>query len=251
MTDSIPKIIDTSAAVAELVELVELLENVPNNPPSLYIDLEGINLSRHGSISIMQIFLLPENEIYLIDIHTLSHQAFTHPSASGKTLKHILEDTTIQKAFFDVRNDSDALYAHYSIRLAGIQDIQLLELATRSGPRRFINGLARCIERDAGLSLSETRKWQDGKESGRGLFAPERGGSYEVFNARPLCEALVEYCAQDVRILPRLWAIYDAKLGWRWKEKIEVAIRDRIDVCFQVGYTGVGRDMAKAPKGWA
>jgi exonuclease 3'-5' domain-containing protein 1 len=248
MPDLPPKIIDTTAGISELVEL---LKNLPNIPPSLYIDLEGMNLSRHGSISIMQIFLLPKNEIYLVDIHTLGSSAFSTLSASGTTLKSILEDETIQKAFFDVRNDSDALYSHFGIHLAGIQDIQLLELATRSGSRRFINGLARCIERDAVLSGSEARTWRDIKEKGRGLFAPERGGSYEVFNARPLSEEIILYCAQDVRILPRLWAAYNGKLGSSWRGRIEVATRDRINVCFQAGYTGVGRHMAFAPSGWA
>ncbi|KAL2830835.1 ribonuclease H-like domain-containing protein [Aspergillus cavernicola] len=248
MTDLSPKIIDTTAAIGELVEL---LTDVPNNPPSVYVDLEGINLSRHGSISIMQIFSLPRNEVYLIDVHTLGQEAFSHPSTSGRTLKGILEDENIQKAFFDVRNDSDALYAHFGVHLAGIQDIQLLELTTRSGSRRFINGLARCIERDAGLTWSEASGWKDIKDNGRQLFAPERGGSYEVFNARPLSEAIIKYCSQDVRILPKLWAVYNGKLGWRWKEKIEVATRDRINVCFQAVYTGVGRHMAQSPSGFA
>lgn len=248
MTDPSPKIIDTTTAIGELVGL---LADVPNYPPSLYIDLEGINLSRHGSISIMQIFSLPRNEVYLVDVHTLGQGAFLHPSASGATLKGILEDENIQKAFFDVRNDSDALYAHFGVYLAGIQDIQLLELATRRGSRRFIHGLARCIERDAGLTALEASVWKAIKDNGRRLFAPERGGSYEVFNSRPLSEAIIKYCAQDVRILPMLWAVYNGKLEWRWKEKIEVTTRDRVRVCFQAGYTGVGRHMAQSPSGWA
>ncbi|KAL2812004.1 ribonuclease H-like domain-containing protein [Aspergillus granulosus] len=243
-----PELIDTTTAISSLVEL---LKDVPNYPPSIYIDLEGINLCRRGSISIMQIFLLPKNQVYLIDVHTLGQQAFSTGSPSGTTLKGVLEDENIQKAFFDVRNDSDALYAHFGVHLAGIHDIQLLELATRSGSRRFINGLARCIECDANLTWSETREWKDIKNSGRRLFAPELGGSYEVFNARPLSKDIVKYCAQDVRILPKLWRIYNDKLGMRWKEKIEVATQDRINVCFQASYTGVGRDMARSPPGWA
>lgn len=49
MTDLSPKIIDTTAAISELVEL---LTDVPYNPPSIYVDLECINLSRHGSINL-------------------------------------------------------------------------------------------------------------------------------------------------------------------------------------------------------
>lgn len=210
-----------------------------------------MNLSRHGSISIIQIYLFPRNELYLVDVHTLGKDAFSRPCISGQTLKAILENENIQKAFFDVRNDSDALYAHFGVHLAGIQDIQLLELATRNGSRRIINGLVRCIEHDAGLTRSEARLWRDIKDNGRRLSAPERGGSYEVFNTRPLPEAIIKYCAQDVRILPKLLTVYNGKLESRWKEKIEVATCDRINVCFQAMYTGVGRHMAQSPLGMA
>lgn len=243
-----PTVVDTVAAISQLVDL---FNNLPNEPPSLYIDIEGINLSRHGSISIIQIFLLPRNRTYLVDIHTLGQLAFTTPSASGTTFKMVLESGQIQKAFFDVRNDSDALYNHFSIHLAGIHDIQLLELATRNFSRRCINGLARCIERDAQLTMSEAIEWKRAKDRGRILFAPERGGSYDVFNHRPLSEDIIKYCAQDVQILPRLWQIYHTKLGWRWKAKVEAAVKDRINVRLQADYTGVGRHMAMGPAGWA
>ncbi|KAL4908713.1 hypothetical protein BDW74DRAFT_173945 [Aspergillus multicolor] len=246
-----PKVIDTTAALTQVLEDLTNLPNLPSDPPSLYIDLEGINLSRHGSISIMQIYVLPLNEIYLIDIHVLGQTAFTTTSATGTTLKSILESSTTQKAFFDVRNDSDALYSQFGVYLSGIQDIQLLELATRSFSRRCINGLAKAIERDGGLTLTEAIEWNRVKENGRKLFAPERGGSYEVFNARPLSEKIIRYCAQDVRILPMLWRTYSAKLRPTWKERVKSATKERIDVCFQAGYTGVGRHMALAPAGWA
>lgn len=48
----------------------------------------------------MQIFLLPRNKLYLVDVHTLGQDAFSYPSTSGTTLKGILEDENIQKALF-------------------------------------------------------------------------------------------------------------------------------------------------------
>ncbi|KAH8701215.1 ribonuclease H-like domain-containing protein, partial [Phaeosphaeriaceae sp. PMI808] len=122
-------LIDTRAAVASLVDSIS---DLPKHPPSIYVDLEGVNLSRHGTISILQLFVLPANQTYLVDIHTLREAAFLTRATNGKTLKAILESDDIPKAFFDVRNDSDALYSHFGISLAGICDIQLMELATRS-----------------------------------------------------------------------------------------------------------------------
>lgn len=45
-----PTVVDTVAAISQLMDL---FNNRPNEPPSLYIDVEGINLSRHGSILII------------------------------------------------------------------------------------------------------------------------------------------------------------------------------------------------------
>lgn len=59
----------------------------------------------------------------MIDIHTLGAKAFLTAGASGQTLKGDLESESIPKAFFDARNDSDALFSHLGINLAGVQDI--------------------------------------------------------------------------------------------------------------------------------
>ncbi|KAF9884467.1 hypothetical protein FE257_001728 [Aspergillus nanangensis] len=249
MNNPVIQIVDTVAAIADLVGL---FNNLSNEPPSLYIDIEGINLCRQGSISIIQIFHLPRNEIYLIDVHTLGQSAFSTPSTnSGTTLKMVLEAGYIQKAFFDVRNDSDALYNIFGVHLAGIQDIQLLELATRNFSRRRVNGLARCIQHDASLTPTEIVEWRSIKDKGGRLFAPEKGGSYDIFNRRPLPEEIIQYCAQDVQILPKLYHTYNGRIGRWWREKVEVAVRERIDVCLQAGYTGKGSHKALAPAGWA
>ncbi|KAL4963976.1 uncharacterized protein BDV14DRAFT_201234 [Aspergillus stella-maris] len=245
-----PIIVDTPSAMASLVDSMAIA-NHPSTPPSFYFDLEGVNLSRHGSISILQIYHLPLKQVYLVDVHKMGKTAFNIPGAvkSGSTLKSILEDHSIQKVFFDVRNDSDALYAHFNIHLAGIQDIQLHEFVTRPGRGgRFVSGLAKCIDYDAGLSFTERTKGAAIKDKGKRLFAPELGGSYEVFNVRPMHDDIVRYCAQDVRVLPRLWATYDRRvIDASLMRKVEDAVSERIDVCFEIGYTGKGRDRALAP----
>ncbi|KFY31110.1 hypothetical protein V493_01395 [Pseudogymnoascus sp. VKM F-4281 (FW-2241)] len=189
-------VVDTPRAVANLVaSLVDL----PTSPPSLYLDIEGVSLGRNGSVSILQLLVLPTNITYLIDIHILGSTAFTTATTTGQTLQSILEDASIPKVFFDIRNDSDALYSHFSISLAGIHDIQLMELATRTRPRskKFLHGLARCITGDLSLDPYEEQRWTEQKNRGRRLFAPEMGGSYEVFNERPMGEDIALYCEDD------------------------------------------------------
>lgn len=145
-----------------LSAMIDVLDNLPaSSTPSIYVDLEGINLSRQGTISILQLYISPHNHTYLVDVHELQATAFTTTGhRSTKSLKTILEAPNIAKVFFDVRNDSDALFFHYQIRLAGVQDIQLMELATRRPfPGDFVNGLQKCLGYDAGMTLTEKQSW--------------------------------------------------------------------------------------------
>ena len=47
------------------------------------------------------------------------------------SLKVVLQSPSIPKVVFDIRNDSDARFSHYQIRVDGIKDLQLMELAPR------------------------------------------------------------------------------------------------------------------------
>lgn len=240
-------IVDSTAAVSELVD--KLLD-LPTSPPSLYVDVEGINLSRNGTISIVQIYSLPEKQTYLLDVYTLQKAAFTTSGKTGTTIQDILEAQSIPKVFYDVRNDSDALYANFSIHLRGIQDLQLMELATRSFARRYVTGLSKCIVKDAPLSYAQQTEWLHTKEIGTRLFAPEKGGSYEVFNQRPLPDTLVAYCTNDVRFLPLLWKKYNDKMGRSWRQKVLDESTARVKLSHSRDFNGKGQHMAVAPAGW-
>lgn len=232
-----------------LIALLDSIENLPANPPSLYFDLEGVNLSRYGSISIVQLFVLPVDHTYLIDVHTLHRDAFYTVNAAGKSLKFILESEQVPKVFFDVRNDSDALFGHFQVRLSGVRDVQLMEVATRSFSKRLLSGLAACIERDAVLTIEEKDAWKATKQSGSALFAPEHGGSYEVFNVRPIPLEIISYCAQDVAVLPSLWLVYSDRLSSKWAEKVLVETGKRVRISQSVSYDPKGKEKALSPWG--
>ncbi|KAI1203379.1 ribonuclease H-like domain-containing protein [Nemania serpens] len=241
-------IIDTREAVSSMID--ELSE-LPSEPPSIYMDLEGINLCRHGTVSLLQVHSRPMGQNYLVDITTLGRAAF---KAKGKrsriTLRSILESEDIPKVFFDVRCDSDALYHHFQIRLQNIHDIQLMELVTRRYRRTKVAGLRQCIEADMSLKKTEKLKWKAAKEAGSSLFAPEKGGDYAVFDQRPLREEIMTYCAQDVRYLPRLWDLYHGKLQNRWRVKLLKATLARVKESQGANYEPKGPHMLLAPAGW-
>jgi exonuclease 3'-5' domain-containing protein 1 len=238
------ELIDTVEAIPAVIEN---LMDQPTTPPSLYIDLEGVKLSRQGSISILQIHVAPQNKSYLIDIHILGSEAFNTASKLDHTLRSVLQSESIPKVFFDVRNDSDALFSHFEISLAGIVDLQVMEYATRTFRKKFVNGLSKCIENDLDLSYNQKLECQLVKEEGLKLFAPERGGTYEVFNKRPLSDAIALYCVQDVRWLPALYQTYLRKVSKAMSAKIACATLDRIKESQSASYVGHGQHKALGP----
>ncbi|KAI1269148.1 ribonuclease H-like protein [Xylariaceae sp. FL1019] len=241
-------LLDTAEAVAAMVDK---LHELPIHPPSLYVHLEGVDLSRHGTISILQIHVRTSHQNYLVDVKTLGETAFsTQGTRTSTTLKAILESPLIPKVFFDIRNDSDALYSHYQIKVQGIQDLQLMELATRFGHKDFVTGLKKCIERDLPMTRTERLNWIKTKDEGLKLFAPEKGGSYEVFNERPLPEKVRMYCVQDVHFLPRLWDVYNREMIPTWRAKVEDATKARVVESQAPGFEAKGKHKTLAPEGW-
>ena len=215
-----------------LASFLENLISLPVKPPSLYLDLEGVKLGRHGSISIISLYILPLKKIYLIDIHSLGNTAFSTTNRSAASLKTILESQTIPKVIFDIRSDSDALFSHFQISVNGIQDLQLMELATRKGSKDIVVGLAKCIENDSLISAVEKEEWQRTKEGTRHLFDPKKGGRFEIFNDRPIKPEIIQYCARDISLLPGLYNVYNAKLCLpgeaHWQTRVLKATKDRI-----------------------
>jgi exonuclease 3'-5' domain-containing protein 1 len=117
-----------------------------------------------------------------------------------------------------------------------------MELASRTGSRKFVSGLAKCIEKESPISAVAKTEWRLTKERGRGLFAPEKGGRYEVFNERPLDPAIIQYCKQDVALLPGLYAVYSAKLQQPgrafWRVHVRETTKNRIKLSQSPGYNG-------------
>ena len=125
-----------------------------------------------------------------------------------------------------------------------------MENASRSGPRasrRFLNGLFKCILNDAPISAQQKQSWRAVKDRGAELFAPDKGGDYRVFNARPLKEEILAYCVQDVRFLPLLRETYWGRLSVGWKGKVEDETKARVRDSQSVGYQPHGQQKALGP----
>ncbi|KAJ7097679.1 ribonuclease H-like domain-containing protein [Mycena epipterygia] len=227
---------------------------------SIAVDLEGVNLCRSGTLCIVQLKAAESDTIWLIDVVVLRARAFEDIGDNGQNLKAILESRSVKKLFFDVRNDSDALFNLFGVTLANVYDLQLLEIAVRSSkrgvkPPRFVMGLASSLKTYVAplKSSAVMRNWARVKEAGLGLFAPERGGRYQVFEDRPLMPALIEYCAQDVTLLHELEAVLKRKLGSlgrSWEQRIYNQSAVRVAVAHMANYAPHGQHKALVPNNW-
>jgi exonuclease 3'-5' domain-containing protein 1 len=168
----------------------------------LALDLEGIDLGRTGEICILQLGCR-DGRVYLFDICSLQQDAFTSDG-----LRLILENEAIRKIIFDVRSDCDALKHQYGVTLAGALDLQVLYVTVRAKAASYLPGMKKVLEDT--LSRSEKMRLDGLKNQGKDLFAPEKGGRYEVWKDRPLNPILVEYASEDVR---QLFKIYDRWIG--------------------------------------
>ncbi|CAD7947162.1 unnamed protein product [Amoebophrya sp. A120] len=71
-----------------------------------------------------------------------------HSSQPAWTLKRLFECERIEKIFFDCRNDSDAIYHQFRVKLANVLDLQILEIATRRARGlevKWLKGLAKVL----------------------------------------------------------------------------------------------------------
>jgi exonuclease 3'-5' domain-containing protein 1 len=247
------KVVDTQLSLRSLLDDVNRLPTNPPSNPSLFLDFEGENLGRHGSISIVSLFVAPRNTVYLVDVHCLGGEAFTVTN-NNVSFKTILESSTIPKVFFDVRNDSDALLNLYQVSLSGVKDIQLMELGCRPGPessKKYVAGLAKCIAQSCALSDAQKEEWQRVKHNTARLFDHQKRGINHIFNIRPLEREIEQYCIQDVTVLPGLHDVYDKKLRRPgesfWQVQVQQATEERIKLSRTPHYDSQDKNKTLGP----
>ncbi|KAL8848496.1 MAG: hypothetical protein Q9221_006498 [Calogaya cf. arnoldii] len=186
--------------------------NPPTIMPQLYVDAEGISLSRSGELSILILHVetTKVSHTYLLYLYVLGPVTFAIITSNGlDTLRPLLFDNRLPKVLFDCRMDSDALFGQFGVLLGGVIDLQLMRLATRNGGSRHLPSLGLCLEKDLDIPAEE-QKWVDAaKSAGQRLWRPRCGGSMERFNDDPLHEDIVNYCVADAAYLPRLFEKYN------------------------------------------
>lgn len=186
----ISNVSESNQALSEISEYV--LEN-----HRIAVDLEGNNLSRSGTITLVAVGT--PSMAYLFDIIGLGRKVFD----SG--LRGILEDKKIDKLMFDCREDSDALWHLFDVNIDGVVDVQLLEVIRSSDGKHTkshndierLESLITCIYH----YLKDT----DIVKSKQGV-AKKIQSSKAIWEERPIPHDLLVYAAYDVKTL---FALYD------------------------------------------
>ncbi|XP_052776796.1 uncharacterized protein LOC128214394 [Mya arenaria] len=158
----------------------------------LALDCEGDSLSRKGKVQLLSI--ATRKKSYILDIQKLK----ALPFEGG--LRELLEDKHAIKLMFDCREDADALFHQFHVKLDGVLDIQLLEIMKRHEFERkninrkrgdhtygaiYLKSLLGCIKEN--IEFEEMVKH---KEYGKGL---ER-----EWAKRPLTAEQIKYAKTDV-----------------------------------------------------
>ena len=82
---------------------VAIQTKINPHTPLLYVDIEGNDLCRYGTISLIQIYVPLVNTTFVLDVLVLGKEAFTTSVIEEEemTLKSLLESPEIVKCFFD------------------------------------------------------------------------------------------------------------------------------------------------------
>jgi exonuclease 3'-5' domain-containing protein 1 len=166
----------STAVVQVITTVTETLQALAGVKQLVALDAEGVDLSRHGKISIVQI-ATPE-QCFLLDV--LGRQP-TDPLVSW--LGKILSDPSIVKIIHDCRMDADALHHQLGVDLINVHDTSCWHAAlVPDGVDKNLNDTLSAY----GLAPNKARN----------------GSVYrtnpEFWATRPLTQAMVEWASGDV-----------------------------------------------------
>jgi len=208
--------------------------------PVIACDLEGVKLSRYGQLCLAQFCYAGDpRTTWVVDVYSMGPRVFDVSSPNGTSLKSILADPAVLKVWFDPRNDVDALFHQFQVRVRSVFCLQLAEVAFRRSqnvPVKYVKGLFKMLNSSDALSPAEKAFAHKINEMGKNLFEPDNGGRYEVFQERPLNLVILVYAAHDVHFMLTLYKRAAEQLGPYWLQRILEHSAVRADWCDKPEY---------------
>ena len=175
----------------------------------LAFDMEGVNLGKHGQISLLQLAVLlpsiPERSerrvvrVYIFDFLTLQGYLLSTAGLGG-----LLRSHTILKLCYDCRCDAEALCSLHNLVLGGLIDLQIAyTLLFQAVSDPYLKGFHKALSAPGVLSPNSSS-----------VIATKQHVKAQcdfgvVMMERPLSPRMLTYCALDVAYLfamDSLWA---------------------------------------------
>ena len=278
---------DTPALVADLVDcIMEEEGKAAPDPAIISMDCEGVDLGRNGSLTLVQFYIPAAEKVYIVDVQTLGHKAFSifvKRETEAVNLKMILESEETIKTLWDCRSDSDALKWHFDVTLQGIFDGQLAEIATRQRSKaKHLFGLDTAVRSRLNFSEEAASEFlmtkMDGshamdegidrilhirncREDGSRVDQAgdevvedrvKNGLAISAMVERPLPPLMIEYCTQDVIVLPMLIKKCIQSKYWDdgWSKRVQEESGTRLWQARSANYDPSTMRMTAPPDGW-
>ena len=234
-------------SVPAMVGMIDRLATLPTGPPVVALDCEGKDLGRHGTLAVVQLHDFRNDHTFIIDVVILGHAAFhTTASTAALTFGDILALSTIRKIMWDCRNDQDAIWAGFELVFDGIDDAQILELATRCAwDREKRLALRHAIPRHAGLDPATRQAWTEAKYKGMRLCQGPKG--YGVWLERPMTPELKAYAKGDVCEMLSLYRYYTDQLSSNMRREAQSYTDSGLRIARSKGYNPNGYSNWRGP----
>jgi hypothetical protein len=94
----------------------------------------------------------------------------------------------------------------------------------------YVHRLPKCLDDKDPIYGRRMFYWRNVRDRAEKLFEPSRGGSYEVFNARPLSIAITRYCIYNVIFLQTLRGACWNRLTEASQRVVEQKTQERLQI---------------------
>lgn len=156
----------------------------------------------YDTLTILQMRIRSLKHTYVFDVLALGgKKMFETEGAEGQSLKKTLQSKEHIQLWWDIRQDSEALFHHYDILIGTRIDVQLMELAVRNHWQcNWLKGLAGAVWNHGynWMDSNETNEWDRKSREAKQYF---RRSDYQCFNERPLSDMALGYAAGDVDVI--------------------------------------------------
>ncbi|CZT00278.1 uncharacterized protein RAG0_08365 [Rhynchosporium agropyri] len=205
-------LIETPEQLKTFLLLLSKLKRSTLRAPELSLDYEACKLAGDGDIRVMQMRVRSMNHTFIFDVKKLGGiTMFEAKNTKGLSLREVLESNKHIKLMWDCRQDQDALFGIFGIKLSRIIDVQLLELGSgEAASNENLRSLSTAFRRHgrAWMTPTELSEFVRTSAEAKEYF---KKSNYGIFGYEDLPDLALEYSAGDVDMIEKLYNYYSVR----------------------------------------